>query len=48
MPLPDIADLTGQSLSWLDAPSLPSGDELLDDFLTRRGNEASLRDAEVK
>lgn len=36
MPLPDIADLTGQSLSWLDAPAMPDEEELLDDFLARR------------
>lgn len=35
MPLPDVADLTGQSLAWLDAPSMPSEDELLNDFLAR-------------
>lgn len=35
MPLPDVADLTGQSLTWLDAQSMPSEDELLDDFLSR-------------
>jgi hypothetical protein len=28
MPLSDIADLTGQSLTWLDAPSMPSEDQL--------------------
>lgn len=37
MPLPDIADLSGQSLTWLDAPTTPSEDELLDDFLARSG-----------
>ncbi|TDD87341.1 hypothetical protein E1293_08015 [Actinomadura darangshiensis] len=37
MPLPDIADLTGQSMSWLDVPALPNENELLDDFLSRRG-----------
>ncbi|TQM85484.1 hypothetical protein FHX81_7968 [Saccharothrix saharensis] len=36
MPLPDIADLTGQSLSWLDAPPMPDDAELLDHFLARR------------
>lgn len=35
MPLPDVADLTGQSLTWLDAPPMPSEDELLHDFLAR-------------
>jgi hypothetical protein len=41
MPLPDVADLTGQSLTWLDAPSTPSEDELLDDFLARSGTNSS-------
>jgi hypothetical protein len=41
MPLPDVADLTGQSLTWLDAPSMPSEDELLDDFLARSGTNSS-------
>ena len=41
MPLPDIADLTGQSLTWLDAPSMPSEDELLDGFLTRSSTSPS-------
>jgi len=35
MPLPDVADLTGQSLTWLDAPSMPSENELLHDFLAK-------------
>lgn len=35
MPLPDIADLTGESMTWLDAPAMPSEDELLDEFLAR-------------
>jgi hypothetical protein len=34
MPLPAIADLTGESLTWLDTPTMPSEDELLDDFLS--------------
>ncbi|WP_285601352.1 hypothetical protein [Kineosporia sp. NBRC 101731] len=33
MPAPDVADLTGASLAWLDAPSTPSDDELLYDFV---------------
>ncbi|MGI5133182.1 hypothetical protein ACQEVB_40725 [Pseudonocardia sp. CA-107938] len=41
MPLPDIADLTGQSLNWIDSPSLPSEEELLDEFLDRRGDGGS-------
>lgn len=34
MPLPDVADLTGQSQTWLDAPAIPAEAALLDDFLT--------------
>jgi hypothetical protein len=45
MPLPDIADLTGQSVDWLDAPSPPNEDELLDEFLARRGDEPLTGDA---
>ena len=41
MPVPDVADLTGQSLTWLDAPSMPSEDELLHDFLARSGTDPS-------
>ena len=33
MPLPDVADLTGQSVAWLDVQPLPSEDELLDGYL---------------
>jgi hypothetical protein len=33
MPLPAVADLTGQSLTWLDAPPMPTEDQLLDDLL---------------
>ena len=32
MPLPDVADLTGQSLTWVDAPAMPGEHELLDGF----------------
>jgi hypothetical protein len=39
MPLPDVADLTGNSLSWLDVPSMPSEDELLRHFLIRPAND---------
>ena len=35
MPLPDIADLTGASMTWLDAPAMPTEDELLHEFLAR-------------
>lgn len=35
MPVPDVADLSGESLSWLDVSSIPTEDELLDDFLNR-------------
>jgi hypothetical protein len=41
MPLPDIADLTGESLTWLDAPPMPDEAELLDHFLARRGSRPS-------
>jgi hypothetical protein len=41
MPLPDVADLAGQSLTWLDVPSMPSEDELLHDFLARSGTDSS-------
>lgn len=34
-PLLDVTDLTGASLSWLSAPSLPDEDELLDTFLVQ-------------
>ncbi len=33
MPLPAIADLTGESLTWLDASQTPTDDELLEDFI---------------
>jgi hypothetical protein len=39
MPLPNVADLTGQSLTWLDAPPMPGEHDLLDDFLIRRGTQ---------
>ncbi|GGK99469.1 hypothetical protein [Mangrovihabitans endophyticus] len=32
MPLPAVADLTGQSMSWVDAPPMPSEEQLLDDL----------------
>lgn len=32
MPLPDVADLTGQSMTWVDAPAMPDEHELLDGF----------------
>lgn len=41
MPLPDVADLTGQSLKWLDAPAMPSEYELLNDFLARSDADTS-------
>jgi hypothetical protein len=41
MPLPDVADLTGQSLTWLDAPPLPGEDQLLYDFLTSASTKSS-------
>jgi hypothetical protein len=33
-PIPPIADLTGESMTWLDAPTFPSEQGLLDDYLT--------------
>jgi hypothetical protein len=39
MPLPDVADLTGQSLTWLDVPPTPTDDELLDWYLARFGTD---------
>lgn len=33
MPIPPVADLTGESLSWLATPPLPGDEELLSDFL---------------
>ncbi len=41
MPLPDVADLAGQYLTWRDAPSTPSEDELLHGFLARSGANSS-------
>lgn len=34
MPIPPVADLTGESLTWLDTPPLPGDEELLSDFLS--------------
>lgn len=34
MPLPDVADLTGASMTWVDAQPMPTEGELLSDFLT--------------
>ncbi|SDH40987.1 hypothetical protein SAMN05216553_12134 [Lentzea fradiae] len=42
MPLPDVADLTGESLSWLDAPAMPVEQELIDEFLARRTENVSV------
>lgn len=33
MPVPPVADLTGASRTWLDAPTLPSEEQLLDQLL---------------
>ena len=35
MPLPDVADLTGESMTWLDAQAMPGEEELLDEILGR-------------
>ncbi|MFY1632308.1 hypothetical protein ACN27F_03315 [Solwaraspora sp. WMMB335] len=45
MPLPDVADLTGESLAWLDARSMPSEDELLNDFLATSRSDRSMPQA---
>lgn len=41
MPIPPVADLTGESLAWLDAPPFPDDNSLLTDFL----NAANQHDA---
>lgn len=41
MPLPDVADLTGQSQTWFDAPTIPGEPALLDDFLTHPAHAAT-------
>ncbi|MFF2622452.1 hypothetical protein [Oerskovia jenensis] len=33
-PVPPLSDLTGESMTWLDAPTFPSEKALLDDYLT--------------
>lgn len=35
MPLPDVADLTGESMTWLAAPAMPGEGELLGNYLAR-------------
>lgn len=40
MPLPDVADLAGASMTWVDAPAMPDENDLLDDFLSRRGDQS--------
>ncbi|WP_163508186.1 hypothetical protein [Fodinicola acaciae] len=42
MPLPDLADLTGQSMSWLDVAPIPDENELLEDFLQGSPSDESL------
>ncbi len=34
MPVPAVADLTGESLNWVDATPMPTDEALLDEFLT--------------
>ncbi len=48
MPLPDVADLTGQSMTWLDAPTMPGDDELLNDFFARADAVAATPSVGVK
>lgn len=40
MPLPDVADLTGESMTWLSAQPLPGEATLLQEFLRRPVNPA--------
>jgi hypothetical protein len=40
MPMPPVADLTGESLNWLDTPTFPDDDALLTDFLNSAGHNA--------
>lgn len=35
MPIPNVADLAGVSMAWLDAPSLPTEEALLERFLSQ-------------
>ncbi|MDF1602259.1 hypothetical protein [Nocardioides sp. YIM 152315] len=41
MPLPNIADLTGESKTWLDAPPIPDEPALLDHYLTQPVSETT-------
>lgn len=41
MPLPDVADLTCASMTWLDAPVTPNEKQLLDDLLARPTAESA-------
>ena len=40
MPLPDVADLTGASMTWIDAQPMPTEGELLSNFLVRQGGDS--------
>ncbi len=48
MPIPDVADLTGHSFSWLDAPPMPSEDELLRELLEHPQEVGSSSDADAQ
>jgi hypothetical protein len=48
MPLPDIADLTGQSMTWLNAPTIPEELALLDDYLTHAPATVAAADDRVR
>ncbi|MGW7534078.1 hypothetical protein [Amycolatopsis sp. NPDC054798] len=38
MPIPDVADLTGASMTWLDVLPTPGEEDLLDEFFNRSAN----------
>jgi hypothetical protein len=40
MPLPDVADLTGASMTWIDAQPMPTEGELLSNFLVGQGADS--------
>jgi hypothetical protein len=47
MPLPDVADLTGASMTWIDAQPMPTEGELLSDFLARQGTDSPVLPADA-
>jgi hypothetical protein len=40
MPLPDVADLTGASMTWVDAQPMPAEDELVSSFLAGQSTDS--------